>query len=218
MTIRRADFWHVKAGRNKDFIEQFKEFKSAVSAQEPENMTLVRVSAGGQGPELYYGFADANSMEAYGAFMDSVRGDNKIQELWAGFFAPDSAATYFGTSIMTRIAEHGAAAPRAVGSVGLLRVGNVKPGYDPVARATQAALAKHYEPLGGHSEAWRLIAAGPMSGNVVTSLAFPSMTALGKWMDKEPTISDVREALAPWISGDPPAQMLTASIATVVAV
>lgn len=218
MTIRRADFWHVKAGRNKDFIEQFKEFKNAVSDQEAENMTLVRVSAGGQGPDLYYAFADASSMEAYGAFMDSVRGDNKIHELWAGFFAPDSAATYFGTSIMTRIAEHGAAAPQAVGRVALVRMWNLKPGYESVARATQAALAKHYEPLGGRGETWRHLAAGPMTGNVVTSLAFPNMTALGKWIDMAATSAEIREIVAPFESGDPPAHLISAGIATVVAV
>ena len=218
MTIRRADFWHVKAGRNKEFIEQFKEFKSAVAAQEAENMTLVRVSAGGQGPELYYAFADAQSMEEYGAFMDNVRGNDKIQKLWAGFFAPDSAVTYFGTSLMSKIAEHGAAAPRGAGSAALVRTWNVKAGYDPVARATQAALAKHYEPLGGRDEAWRLIAAGPTTGNVVTSLVFPNMTVLGTWMDKEPTIPDIREALAPWVSGDPPAHLVSANIATVIAI
>lgn len=219
MTVRRVDFWQVKPGRLADFVNQYEEFKSSLQQLETNgaNVRLVRVGTSGRGPAPVYWSADWDSMAAYGAFIDEGGAHEDIQEHWMNFFSEGSPVVHDGTVLLQSLGEYGAPEATDVGSVLLVRLWQRKAGFDSVAQATQEQLSPHYAKFGGHGTVSRSIIAGPGTGNVNVRLTFPDMASLGGYLDETMTNPEIRQIIAPFISDDPPAQLVHAGIATIIA-
>lgn len=219
MTVRRVDFWQVKPGRLAEFVKQYEEFKSTLQQLETNgsNVTLVRVGTSGRGPAPVYWFGDWESMAAYGAFIDEAGAHEVAQEHWSNFFSVDSPVIHDGTVILRKLGDYGAPDPTAVGSVVLVRLIQGKAGFDSVAQELQEQLSPHYAKFGGNGTVWRSIVAGSGTGNVNVRLAFPDMVSLGGYLDEVMANPEIRQIIAPYMSDDPPARLVHAGIATVIA-
>ncbi|MFW6074793.1 MAG: hypothetical protein ACOC9Y_04310 [Chloroflexota bacterium] len=220
MDVRRVDFWHVKPGRLKDFVEDFNEFFEECNKLGTfgRDIRLVQISAGGQAPMFsHYWFGDWDSMEAYGAFIDEARDCDDLQEKWRGFFAEDSPAAHAGTSIVLKLAELGAPAPAKVGATAVVRTWRTKPGQHGTLIDIGKKMEPHWKKFNGHSEAWRAEFAGPFSGNVITSTVFPDSRTLGKWMDYATSNEEIQRIIDEMRTGSAPPEMLSSGIASAIA-
>lgn len=202
-----------------EFVGQYEGFKTTLQQFETwgTNVTLVRVSTDGHGPATVHWFGDWELIAAYGAFIDEGNVHEGVQEHWVNFVSPDSPADCDGTVVLTKIAEYRAPDTTDEGSASLVRIWQVKAGYDSVAQATQEQLSKHYEKFDGNSQVWRATASGPGRGNVITALKILDMTSLGGYLDETMSNVEIQKITVPFMSADPPARMLQTNIATVIA-
>jgi hypothetical protein len=200
MTVRRGDSWEPKPGRIGDLIATFKEMKSAVANYDVEAFRLMRINAGSGGPGnlgagSFYTNVDFASAEAYGEYMEAVRSDETVQNLWAELFSESSPAIQRGCGLLRLTIRDGAPPPGPEGAVTFVRAWRIEPDAEERARAAGLVARKHFEPLGGHRLVFRPMLPNDSGANIITSISFPGWAALGAFLDKldnEPELLEIR--------------------------
>jgi hypothetical protein len=217
MTIRRADFSLIKPGRMQDHVALFHEVCSNTHRLGAGKVVLNRESVAGIGQPMVYSFVDFDSMDAYGEFMDAALGDDALQASWQKLFAEDSPSTFLGTSLLTELVTYGPEPEGQPGTAAIVRRWNGTPEATDAILGVWEKFAPHVQQHGGFNGVWRLYVSGDATGDLITGVAFPNMAALGKWQTFVSTNDEAIKLTGPFLSADPPARHINASIDIVVA-
>ena len=217
MTIRRVDSSLIKPGRNQDHVALFHEVSSHIHRLGAGKVVLNRESVAGIGQPMVYCFVDFESMDAYGEFMDAALSDEAMVASWQQLFADDAPSTFLGTALLTELVTYGPEPEGHPGTAAIVRRWKGTPGAIDAILDAWEKFAPHVQQHGGFSGVWRLFVAGEATGDLITGVVFPNMAGLGKWQTFVSTNEEAIRIAAPFLSADPPAMHIEASIDIVMA-
>lgn len=217
MKIRRVDFALLKPGRAQDHIALFHEVGAHLHRLGVGKVVLSRESVAGIGQPRVYAFVDWESPEAYGEFFDTALADSAFQSTWQKLFADDAPSTFLGTALLSELVTYGTEPANHPGTAAIVRRWKRAHGATEALLNLWEGVAPHVKEHGGYSGIWNLMVAGEATGDLVTGVAFPNMTELGKWLEFIATDDVALRLIAPFQSADPPAEHIEASIDIVMA-
>lgn len=219
MTVRRNDSWQVKPGQIDAFKAQIRAFAEAVEPLGVGPITLIRVSSGGPAAGLFHAFADWESMEAYGEFMDKALNDESVQSAYGAMFEADAPAIPMGSTQFVKVAAFGADEPlNQPGVCAVVRTWSVPPGHFSVVADSLAKIADLYSHTNAHWNVWNIYAGGRGSGaQMLSAVVFPNMKELGAYVDDSHANPRVGEIIRETSSHEYAPKMLGASFVRAVA-
>jgi hypothetical protein len=213
MTVRRIDSAQIKPGRNEDYFKLVREFADAMEPHGVSPVTVVRSSTGGANTGSYYAFADWESMEAYGVFMDNAVNDEAVMQTFGQFFAEDSPAVMGASNLLVLLASFGADEPVGrPGIAAIVRTWAPPPGKQSAIVDAFQQVAELYSHTNAHFAVGEIYAGGPATGNVMSAVVFPNMRELGAYVDDMRANPRIAEMIQENANSDAPVQMLSSGI------
>lgn len=220
--IRGVDFWEVKPGKLQAVIETFYEFKAARLQYSDGPFRLLVIANGEAGPanltaDHCYSIADFPSGAAFGDYLKAFGTDVEIQRLWAHLRSEDTPAIHRGSGLLHRFYEEGERPEPLLGCVVLVRAWKMAPGMETVVQAAGQLVQRHASRFGGYLQVLSPMFAPTSGANVITSITFPEWTAFGAFLDEFNEDPEIQQAMVPFRSATPPAELIQAHTALVIA-
>ena len=214
MTVRRIDSYRVKPGQERAYFALAAEFNRHIGRHRVGPTTVVRISSGGPDAGQFHAFADFESMEAYGRFIDDAVADEDLQATFARFFDGGAPGHLAGSDLLVQIGAFGAEEPlNTPGVAAIVRTWAVAPGHQSVVTDNIRAVSELYGDTNGHWNVWDVVAAGRTDGpQMLTAAVFPNMTELGAYSDDMRNNPDVAELIRETMEMEHAPTMLGASI------
>lgn len=213
MTVRRVDAWQVKPGQDEAFKGEIRAFVKAIETHNAGPVTLVRESSGGPTTGAYYAFADWDSMESYGAFIDAATQDEAVGKAYGALFAEDSPAIPLGSVQQAKLASFGAPEPiNQPGAAGIVRIFAIQPFGHASLVETIETMADLYSHTNGHFMVWDFVAAGDGGPRALSAVVFPNMAELGAYLDDTRKNPKVAETVKKFMASAPAPRPLSSSI------
>lgn len=213
MTTRRVDAWQVKPGQEEAFKKKIRAFVETIKSHGVDPVTLLRVSSGGPEAGVYYAFADWDSVEEYGKFIDEATQDQQVNNAYGALFANDSPAISLGSVQHAKLASFGVDEPlNQPGVAAIVRTFAIQPfGHADLVKTVEA-MAGMYSNSNAHFTVWEFIAAGEGGPRALTAAVFPNMAELGAYIDDTRKNPKVAETVKRFLASTPAPQPLGTSI------
>ncbi|HLT18336.1 MAG TPA: hypothetical protein VKZ96_02685 [Thermomicrobiales bacterium] len=220
--IRRADFWEVKPGKLQALIEMFYEFKAARMNYSDGPFRLLLISDGWAGPanltaDHCYSIADFPDGAAFGDYLKAFTADAEFQRLWAHLHSEETPAVHRGAGLLFKFHEEGERPESLLGGVTPVRAWKIAPGMETVTQAAGQLVQRHACRYGGYLQVLGPMFAPTSGPNVVTAISFPDWSAFGPFLDEFNEDPEIQQALAPFHSATPPAELVQEHIAMEIA-
>ncbi len=213
MTVRRIDSAHVKPGRHQEYFQLVSAFADAIEPLGVSPITVVRSSSGGPSTGMYSAFADWESMEAYGDFMDAAVANEAVQQSFGAFYAADSPVTMGASSLVIQLATFGADEPTGQpGVAAIVRTWAPPRGKQSVIVEAFSNVADLYSHTNAHFTIGEIFGGGPATGHVMSAVVFPNLRELGAYVDDMRNNPRIAEMIQENASSDAPVEMLSSSI------
>jgi hypothetical protein len=207
VSIYRIDVWEMKRGRRDEFRDVLTDALAVNRSMGASNTSLVNMNVSGVSALRYYTATEWESFAAYGKnFADRAGESSEFQAALQRIASPDGpVASHEGALLIAEVEFVGPRTRLVPGMFSIVRVLELKPGRlsDLVNLSKEARpfVEQHH---GGGTFLYRCIAGGPYTGTIYAVTAFPSMEALGGYMDTLASDPEAQQRVARLAAPDSP--------------